>query len=157
MQSDLSKRGLIKQVSGLDDETIDRLGGVTESGLPPIHLTGDHADRMTAEERSIARCDFMVKHKGAYEALSDDKPQLVDSNHPERDETRPIDTDRPESSRTGRDSGFRAYRFAGVLGIEPCGCGDRECMDGKVVDITSEVRELENRLARHEGQTNAIT
>lgn len=112
MQSDLSKRGLIKQVSGLDDETIDRLGGVTESGLP---------------------------------------------DHPERDETRPIDTDRPESSRTGRDSGFRAYRYAGVLGIEPCGCGDRECMDGKVVDITNDVREMENRLARHEGQTNAIT
>lgn len=188
MQSDLSKRGLIKQVSGLDDETIDRLGGVTESGLtdeiPWIEemltdetvlssseLTEKFRDllvRARAEkvaESSVAQrveAHRVEAHRGKRAERygpdrNEDKPHLADS-HPVRYETQQNDTDHPGSSRTGRDSEFRAYPYRLILGIKPCGeCPDPDCGDGEVVDITNDVREMENRLARHEGQTNAIT
>jgi hypothetical protein len=56
-----------------------------------------------------------------------------------------------------RQSGFRAYRFTRIYGVGPCDeCGDPGCTEGDTVDITDQVRALENQLAKYEGQTNAV-
>lgn len=48
---------------------------------------------------------------------------------------------------------FRAYRYEQIWAYLPCECGEKDCGDAEAVNVTEQVRAMENELARYEGRT----